>query len=116
MGIANSILPPEWEAKRVAIARKHNQLVIVMILGLFLVVLLLATLSWGHFPKSLAIGILLALGVAEGYAIFRIIRYDDEMCRRLGFVCPHCRKPLYEPRSLLYRNGLCPKCRKSILS
>jgi hypothetical protein len=38
------------------------------------------------------------------------------MCRRLGYVCPLCHKPLYEPGAATYLTGACPKCKKNILS
>ena len=45
-----------------------------------------------------------------------LIRYDDEMCEQMGFICPNCHKPLYEPRSFMNQNGRCPKCRQIIFS
>jgi hypothetical protein len=33
---------------------------------------------------------------------------------RLGFFCPRCGKPLYEPRGFINLAGLCSKCRKGM--
>lgn len=59
--------------------------------------------------------LLLLVMVMEFFAIREIIRYDEEMCERLGFLCPHCHKALYESRSFINLNAKCPKCRKNIL-
>jgi hypothetical protein len=113
-----SILPPDLELKRLTIAKKHNQLVLAMcsvVLGLALI-FIVSRLHGHALPRSQFIAALLIVGTVEAYAIYRILQYDKEMCRQLGFLCPHCQQPLYEPRSFINMNGRCPKCQKSILS
>jgi uncharacterized membrane protein YuzA (DUF378 family) len=114
LGKAESILPPELETKRVLIATKHNQIVVLMLLSLFAALFSIVALLRGS-PRMWAFYAIAVFGLAELYAIRRLFKYDEQLCERLGFVCPHCHKPLYEPRSFININGLCPKCGKSIL-
>jgi hypothetical protein len=114
VGKAKSILPPEVETKRIAIATKHNQIAGLMALSVFAGIFLIVELLRG-LPRTWKIVAIVALGIAEIHAIRSLFRYDEELCGRFGFVCPHCHKPLYEPRSFINVNGLCPKCRKSVL-
>ncbi len=116
-----SVLPPELESKRVTIARRHNRLVIALLVAtfvaLFTTVLLLTKLAPNpglHKLPLLVSGIIL-IGILEIYGIRRIISQDAELCRQLGFICPHCHKPLYDPRGLISVTGRCPKCRASII-
>jgi hypothetical protein len=112
-GKAKSILPNELESKRIAIGTRHNRLVgmmtLVALAALFLTIVYLA------HTREFWVGIV-GLGTIEVYALRRVLQYDDQMCKQLGFICPHCQKPLYEPRSFVKLNGRCPKCQKSILS
>jgi hypothetical protein len=108
-----SVLPPAMEAKRIQIAKRHNSLCAVMLLAMiapWVVVLILPCRN-----RSLIWLAALATGITALYGIRRIIRHDDEMCQRLRYLCPLCRKPLYEPRASTYLTGVCPKCKKSIL-
>jgi hypothetical protein len=59
---------------------------------------------------------LMATLVSVAYGIYRIIQHDNEMCQRLGYMCPLCHKPLYEPRAATYLTGICPKCNKNIVA
>jgi hypothetical protein len=113
-----SILPPDLELKRLTIAKKHNRLVLAVlsfVLGLALI-FIVCTLHGHPLARSQFVAALLIVGTAEAYSIYRILQYDKELCRQLGFMCPHCHQPLYDPRSLINLNGKCPKCRLSILS
>jgi hypothetical protein len=92
-----TVLQGEWEEKRNKIGKTHNLLLIAVLPIAFVVVFL-----------AVFVG-------TEGYGIYRIFRYNNDQCRRLGFMCPFCGKPLYEPRALIW-NTLCPKCGKSIAS
>ena len=106
------VLPPEMEAKRIQIGKRHNSLCVLMVLAMavpWVGVLILR-------DRSLLWLAPLATGITVLYGIKRIIRHDDEMCRRLGYVCPLCHKPLYEPGAATYLTGACPKCKKNILS
>jgi hypothetical protein len=116
---AKSVLSPELESKRVAIMERHNLLVGVIgfvPLTTFVMLLLLAETLGHRLPPPVRIGALLAVVSGELFGLFRLLRYDEVMCERLGFMCPHCRQPLYEPRNLISVNGLCPKCHRSIIS
>jgi len=114
LGKPESILPPELETKRVSIATKHNQIVVLMLLSLFTALFSIVALMHGS-PRMWAFFAIAVVGLAELYAIRRLFKYDEQLCARFGFICPHCHKPLYEPRSFVNLNGLCPKCGKSIL-
>jgi hypothetical protein len=108
------VLPPEMEAKRIQIAKRHNSLCVVMLAVMFVPWVGVLILP---YRGAAVIGLaLLATFAAVACGIPRIIRHDDEMCRRLGYMCPICHKPLYEPRAATYLTGICPKCKKSILA
>jgi hypothetical protein len=113
-----SILPPDLELKRLTIAKRHNQLVLALSsVVLSLAFIFIVSALYGRtLPRSQFIVALLIVGTAEAYGIYRILQYDKEMSSQLGFMCPHCQQPLYEPRSFINMNGRCPKCQKSILS
>jgi hypothetical protein len=120
LGKTKSILPAEWESKRVAIAKRHNQLVGTMLLVLFATLYMLFRVlvrvpSPSH-PHVAAFVALFAVGLAEIYVLHRIFQHDRVMCEEQGFMCPHCHKPLHEPRGFINVSGRCPKCRASILS
>jgi phage FluMu protein Com len=34
----------------------------------------------------------------------------------MDFMCPHCRKPLYDARSFISVNGRCPHCKEGVVS
>jgi hypothetical protein len=110
-----SILPAELEQKRIEIAVRHNQLVGVLLLAFFGALFSCVTLL-RHGPRFLMVLAMVLLLCAEFYAIRRLFKYDEQMCEQWGFMCPHCHKPLYEPRSFINLNGRCPKCQKSILT
>ena len=115
LGRPKTVLPPELESKRVAIARKHNQIVGWMLFVLFPTMFALA-IGLRHRPTSWLIVSLLGLVFGEAYSIYRLFKFDVEMCERTGFMCPHCGKPLYEPRGFISLTGKCPKCKRSVLS
>lgn len=108
------------EVKRISIAKAHNRLVIRLLFGLFAALLLLAVLvphGWSKpHRQAFVVGfILLVIVPLEAYGIYWIFKRDEEFCRELGFMCPHCHKPLYEPRAFINITGRCPKCRTSVL-
>jgi|SRR5271166_363720 len=113
-GCVKSVLPPDLEEKRLAIARIHNRLTIILLFGFMGSLLALAR----FVPRPWNTGGMVTVGLAligvEIYAIYRIFEYDKTLCVRLRFVCPHCGKPLYEPRGIINVTGRCPKCRKSV--
>jgi hypothetical protein len=113
-----SILPPELDSKRLAIARKHNRLVLALGLGVFGFIFAALFLTRHDLVRAtVRVTLILVIAIAgEAYGIYRIFEYDKELCRQLGFMCPHCHQPLYEPRSFINVNAKCPKCHKSILS
>jgi hypothetical protein len=102
---AESVLPPEWESKRIAIAERHNLLVGAVgfaPLTLYVMLLVLAqVLGYRPSPPSVVTGGLFVCLAVEIYGLLRVLKYDAVMCERLGFMCPHCGKPLYEPRSFI---------------
>ena len=114
-----SILPAELESKRVEIAKSHNLrcvcLLGVLFVGVFLIAAFRSTQPTSPTP-ALALLCFLPLLLVEAYGIYRIIQHDNELCRQLGYMCPYCQKPLYEARAYTWINGLCPKCRKSVIA
>jgi hypothetical protein len=115
VGKAKSILPPDLEAKRIKIATRHNQLVGVMLLAV-LTLLFSSVAIFRHNSRWWTVLAIVLVGAAEIAALRRLFKYDKQMCEQHGFMCPHCQKPLYEPRSFINLNGQCPKCKQSILT
>lgn len=118
-GEMKSILPAEMEAKRIKIGKRHNWLVLALVPAMG--ILPIATIWFGAavIPSHNHSALLLALvmtALVAGYGIYRIIQHDNALCRQLGYLCPNCHKPLYEPHAATYLNGLCPKCKKSVLA
>ncbi len=60
--------------------------------------------------------ILPAVVVGSVAIIYFILRGDDRLCREMDFMCPHCRKPLYDARSFISVNGRCPHCKEGVVS
>jgi DNA-directed RNA polymerase subunit RPC12/RpoP len=110
----NSILPATLEAKRLAIAKAHNLVLVCLIFGTFGALILVALISPKNNYPVLYSGLFL-VGFLSICGVFRIFKYDQKLCIEQGYMCPHCRKPLYEPRATTYLTGLCPKCGKNIL-
>ncbi len=114
-----SILPPDLEAKRFTIMKSNNRRIRRLLLAMFVCAILLVQLL-PHIPPDWQRAYVVIFGLCifillVGYGLYRIIKHDNEMCRQLGFMCPHCGKPLYEPQGFISQNGRCPKCRRSIL-
>jgi len=113
-----SVLPDTLEQKRLIVARANNRRVIrvLIVLG---AVLLGSALMLRGLPKEQRYPIFFTiLGIAfvlEIRAIRKGWQENEDMCRSLGFMCPHCGAALYEPRSFISQNGLCPQCRKSVV-
>ena len=101
-----SVLPPELELKRATIAKAHNRrvfLLLPMLAVLFSLLFLSLPLVPHSWSKAYLFGfILLIIAPLEGYAIYRVSKFDDRLCKDLDFMCPHCHKPLYEPSWALY--------------
>src|SRR5215469_3559992 len=112
LGKAKSILPPELETKRISIATRHNQIVGALVLFVIGALFSIAFFLRSH-PRIWTLLAIAAAGGTELYAIRRLFKYDEEICEKLGFTCPRCHKPLYEPRSFINLNGKCPKCGQS---
>ena len=115
-----SVLPTELETKRLKIAKSHNLrcfcLLALLFCGLFLMAMLVPR-TCDHKPTRLGLlGSFLLIGSMEAYGIYKIVQHDNGMCRELGYMCPFCHKPLYEARALTWLNGLCPKCRKNVMT
>ena len=109
-----TVLTGELAAKRQRIARSHNLRVVAMLATFLAAGLVFALmLPRGRPHSSVVIAFLICLLVVEGYAIYRIVQHDNELCREIGFMCPFCGKPLYENRALIW-NSLCPKCGRDI--
>lgn len=114
-----SILPPDLEAKRFTITKSNNRRVRRLVLAVFVYAILLVYLL-PHILRDRPMDYLVIFVAGTsvllmGYGLYRIIQHDNEMCRQLGFMCPHCGRPLYEPQGFISLNGRCPKCRRSVL-
>jgi hypothetical protein len=108
-----SVLPPAFEAARVRIARTHNQL-IVLLLVLFIGTLFGLLRYAPDLMQEDPLKPLLVVVAVEFALILALVRFDRFQCRRLGYMCPQCGKPLYESRSMFYLDGICPKCKHQI--
>ena len=114
----NSVLPDSLEQKRLTIARANNRR-IYSLLGGMAVAFLATILLIRGLPREQRYTMFFAIVVVvlplEFFVIRKGWKQNDEMCRNLGFICPHCGAPLYEPRSFISVNGMCPKCHKSVV-
>lgn len=114
VGKPKSVLPPEMEASRLRIANEHNLLCGLLLFALLAIWIIVAVVRPHH---RLILWVAVAATVLiEGFGLCLIFQHDTTLCRRLGYLCPLCHKPLYEPRSPTFLTGLCPKCKRSILS
>ena len=117
-----SVLPDDLEAKRKLLIREYNKSVFLLAgggYGAMIVCILLLLYLPVSIPayqvKSLVYGILVVVLLpSEAYGIYRLVKQNDVRCRHVGFVCPHCKKPLYEPRGSIHLTGRCPKCGKGV--
>ena len=114
-----SVLPRDLETKRVAIAKRHNRLVGALVLSLFAFAIIALALFLVGPRRPIRTGTFIAGGTIvfglEAVGIWRILKYDEQMCVETGFMCPLCGKPLYEARNFALLRGECPKCHKSVL-
>lgn len=108
-----SVLPPAFEAARVHIGRTHNRLVLLLMVLLFGA--LFGLLQYApELVTSEPWKPLLVVIAVQWAAFLAAVRYDNALCRKLGYMCPKCNKPLYESRSVFYLDGKCPKCKRQL--
>ena len=114
-----SVLPAEMEAKRIQIGKRHNSLLLPLIIATGALpigaIWVGAAIIPGHNHAVLFVA-LAVTALMVGYGLYRVFQYDNALCRQLGYMCPSCLKPLYEPRATTYLNGLCPKCKKRVVA
>ena len=110
-----SVLTGELAEKRKRIAKRHNFLLLagfpIVASAILLAFSRIQFPPHSQYPLPLFFGTVL---VVEGFGLYLLLQYDQKLCRQMGFMCPQCGKPLYEPRALLW-NTLCPKCGKDIV-
>ena len=114
-----SVLPPDMESKRVRIGKVHNQLCLALLLvtGVLPIgAIWVRAVVIDHYAQAIFWVALLMAALTEGFGFYRIVQYDNALCRQLGYVCPICHEPLYEAHATTYLSGLCPKCKKSVIS
>jgi hypothetical protein len=114
-----SVLPPEMEAKRIKIGKRHNSLLLPWVIttgALPLGAVWVGAAVIHGYHHAIFWSALTLTALLVGYGIYRIIQHDNSLCRQLGYLCPQCHEPLYEPHATTYLNGLCPKCKKSVLA
>jgi hypothetical protein len=119
IGKVKSILPAEMEAKRIQIGKRHNSLLLPLIIATGALPIGAVWVGAAIIPGYNHAVLFVALAMTAlmvGYGLYRVIQYDNALCRQLGYMCPNCQKPLYESRAITYLNGLCPKCKKSVLA
>jgi hypothetical protein len=110
----NSVLPPEMEEKRLLIARSNNWralwlIVVPFVASMTLMYFYPKAFDDAHLPLTGAVfGIVVVLGFIGS------IKYNRVLSRRLGFVCPKCGKPLYDPDYFIQIDGKCPRCKKQV--
>ncbi len=114
MPLVKSVLPPDLELKRRTIAKRHNQLVILLACGTFALLFVVAIfVPHGRTHHNSALLCLLGVISCEAYGIYRIFQYDYSLCRRWGYVCHSCHTPLFG-RTSPWLKGICPKCEESL--
>ena len=113
-----NVLPERYTAAGQAISKSHNIRVLLLLVtflaAMILWVLFLSRYAPAPYRKDAAIGYLCALGVAVFYGIFRIAKHDKAKCYELGYICPHCGRPLYSSKGFEKVTGRCPACRKTV--
>jgi hypothetical protein len=108
----------ELLAQHQAVIRSRNQRVNLRLGGFFVFVFVAIQVLPSHL--GLGVGILLSgIVVMLCPVIFGMARADERECRRIGFVCPSCGKPLYQHRvhfetSPLLSRGVCPHCEQPV--
>ena len=109
-----SVLPPAFQAAQLKI-KKINKilfylLIILFVTGIFFISLI-PTQPGDRTPlfAMYALLVFYVLWVVVG------LMYLNHLCRKYGYVCPHCDKPLYDQRNRILETGLCPSCKKSVL-
>lgn len=117
-----SKLPPDLESKRLFVAMRHNLLCGGW--GLFLLGVPAIALQVVNSRHPLAHPVstkVVLVGFVVEFALlfvglFRVLKYEEQLCIQIGFVCPYCAKPLYVARNMGLREGICPKCHKNLLN
>ena len=106
--VMTSVLPRSFEAAQLKIKRT-NKILLYAILGALPIVALLLPPDLPPFASVLILLILVGVSVAGGLA------YLNYLCRKLGYVCPYCHKPLYDQKGRIRETGICPRCKRSVL-
>ena len=125
--------PPTTKAEIEALlqrqVRAHNMAVVLTLGTVFAIMVAFVIAgprvfhtSYDHPPwKTFAVMGLLVASILP--LVMLVVRYDRYLSHKLGFVCPHCGKPLYLPgggyvasRSMqMLEDGLCPSCHQNVL-
>jgi hypothetical protein len=108
-------LPSDFQSAQIKVYRVHRVWFYTLIsFSIFFFVLIVALTGVDQDGvkgclRMIAWILFLGFGVIAGLAYF------DHLCRKLGYVCPHCHKTLYEPKGQVLVTGICPRCKKSII-
>ena len=92
-------LPPDLQRKQKALVRRHNGRVAVLMLIYLAAVYLIFHLTAAHSNQRLIYAICMFVPMVLAIFVW-VPRADNRDCRRIGFKCPGCGKPLYYQSSI----------------
>jgi lipoprotein NlpI len=118
-----SILPPEMEAKRLAIRKRWLWIVLPSIIPVSMFAIP-AGLKWAvehNLPTAFCAVGELAFICAFIFLEFRILQiYVQHLSEKSGFVCPSCHKSLFQPGKNSFgkveTTGRCPCCKAPVVA
>lgn len=117
MPTASDWLPDDLRLKQRRCVQRHNGYVVGV-----LVLVMTTLVTWlPHLHRGDSFGWMVGAVVTEAIGgIIAVVLLDRRFCRAIGFVCPHCGKPLYWPgdvgrRNPLVTRGVCPHCQRFVV-
>ena len=107
--------PPAFEAAQQKIHKVHRILFYAIVAAFWGSIFLLDPLfaKSEHdavTPKLGFMGLMILLGIS----VMASSVYFDRLSRKYGYVCPHCKAPLYDATGTALKTGQCLRCKKAI--
>jgi hypothetical protein len=109
-------LPPAFDNTRIQIRRVHVKVFWLIVVFYVALLSLLPVFFRPHEENITIIGAFFILLVLLNVMFVTMTLHLSRLCRKLGFICPHCGKSLYEVHGRIFiSTGCCPKCRKLVV-